>query len=582
MPPRPSDPASVPAPPAPPRAHLAELAVENLAVIERLRIPLGTGFVALTGETGVGKSILVDAVRLLTGGRGSADLIRKGASRAVVEGVFRHLPPAAVARLEAAGVAGERPDEAIVRRVVARDGGGGAYVNDHRVGLSLLAELGGELVDIQGQHAQRSLLSEAAHGPLLDGMAGLADEVAAYRAGYAELGRALRELAEAEAGRRESEARAAFLAFAVDEIAQAALDPEADAGLDAELSRLAHAEQLRALGAEAFDDLYAAPGAVLERLGAVADRVDRIAAVSPDQAETARLLSEARVLLEEAANAVRAFRDATRPDPERQAEVEARLGCIEALQRKYGRTPAEVLATAEAYARELAERGDAAGRVAALAERRDALLADLAARAARLHAARRAAAEGICAQAEARLARLAMPHARLHVELRPCREGVPAGESLLGPDGADRVRFLLAANPGEDARPLAKVASGGELSRILLALKRVLIDADPVPCLIFDEVDSGVGGRVAEQVGRMLKALGEGRHQVFCVTHLPQIASLADHHLRVAKHTEGGRTRTEVVALDAPARVAEVARMLAGAKVTETTVQHAREMLAAG
>jgi DNA repair protein RecN (Recombination protein N) len=168
------------------------------------------------------------------------------------------------------------------------------------------------------------------------------------------------------------------------------------------------------------------------------------------------------------------------------------------------------------------------------------------------------------------------------VELAPRREGIPAGERLLGPDGADRVRFLLAANPGEAPRPLAKVASGGELSRIMLALKRVLIDADPVPCLVFDEVDAGIGGAVAEQVGRMLQALGRGRHQVFCVTHLPQIATLADHHLRVTKATDGARTRTDVAVLEGPERVAEVARMLAGAEVTDTTVRHAREMLAAG
>jgi DNA repair protein RecN (Recombination protein N) len=563
-------------------AHLAELAVENLAVIERVRLPLQPGFVALTGETGVGKSILVDAVRLLAGGRGSADLIRQGAGRAVVEGLFRGLPAAARDLLEEAGATGERPDEAVVRRVLGRDGGGAAFVNDRRVGLGLLSALAAELVDIQGQHAQRSLLSETAHGPLLDGAGGLSAEVAAYREGFAALREIRAQIAAAEAGSQEAEARAAFLAFALDEVRAAALDPEADALLDDELARLAHAGELRGLADAAFQELYGESDAVLDRLGRVAERVEAMGALTAGPEETGRLLAEARVLLEEAAEGLRRFRDGTRPDPERQAEVEARLARIEGLKRKYGRTVAEVLATADAYAAELAERGDLGGRLEHLKAREAELLSDLSDRAGRLHAARREAAERLCRDAEGQLKRLAMPHARLTVELAPRREGIPAGERLLGPDGADRVRFLLAANPGEAPRPLAKVASGGELSRIMLALKRVLIDADPVPCLVFDEVDAGIGGAVAEQVGRMLQALGRGRHQVFCVTHLPQIATLADHHLRVTKATDGARTRTDVAVLEGPERVAEVARMLAGAEVTDTTVRHAREMLAAG
>jgi DNA repair protein RecN (Recombination protein N) len=565
---------------APTGTHLAELAVENLAVIERVRVPLRPGFVALTGETGVGKSILVDAVRLLTGGRASADLIRAGTDRAVVEGVFRNVPPEVTALLEEAGVGVS--DDLVVRRVVGRDGGGGAYVNDRRVGLALLARVGAELVDLQGQNAHRSLLSEFSHRALLDGIGGLADAVAAFRERHRALSALLEQIAGAEAGRQEAEARAAFLAFAVDEIRQAALDPEADARLDGELGRLAHAERLRALSDGAFEELYGAPGAVLERLGGIADQVGEIAGISPDQAETAAMLAEARVLLEEAAAALRAYRDGTRPDPERQAEVEARMARIEALKRKYGRSVEEVIATGEAYAQELAEGGDAAGRLARLAEERNRMLAALVAQADRLHAAREEAGAGLCREAERQLKRLAMPHARLTVELTPRRDGIEADGRRLGPDGADRVRFLLAANPGEAPQPLAKAASGGELSRIMLALKHVLIDADPLPCLIFDEVDAGVGGAVAEQVGRMLKALAAGPHQVFCVTHLPQIASLADHHVLVVKETDGTRTRTGVTALDPAGRVAEVARMMAGAQVTDTTVRHAREMIAAG
>jgi DNA repair protein RecN (Recombination protein N) len=550
-------------------------------VVERVRIPLGPGFVACTGETGVGKSLLVGAVRLLAGGRASSQQIRKGCAKAEVEGVFRHVPEAVWAVLAEAGI--DAPaDELVVRRVIAQGGEGAAYVNDRRVGLALLARVGAELIDVQGQHAHRSLLSEAAHGALLDGVGGLVPEVAAYRAEYGRLRDTLAALATAEAALREAEARTAFLDFALEEIGGVAPEAGEDDALAEELGRLSHAERLKSLSEEAFSSLYADPEAVLGRLGRIAEAVAEIAAVSPAQGETAKLVAEARVLLEEAADALRRFRDETRADPAREAEATARLGRLEGLKRKYGRTLEEVLATAAGFERERRAAGDLSGRLEALGAERDTLLKSLSARADRLHAARGEAAGRLCAEVGGHFARLAMPHARLEVEISGLSDGIPAGKVHLGPEGRDRVRFLLAANPGEDAKPLAKVASGGELSRILLAIKRVLIDVDPLPVLVFDEVDAGIGGAVAAQVGRMLQALARGPHQVFCVTHLPQIASLADRHLRVTKETDGSRTRTRVDDLDPAARVDEVARMLGGAKVTETTVEHAREMLAAG
>lgn len=597
---RPPEPVSAAAPPPPGAApcHLAELTVENLAVVERVRIPLGPGFVACTGETGVGKSLLVGAVRLLAGGRASSQQIRKGCDKAEVEGVFRNVPEAARGLLAAAGI--DVPGEdLVVRRVIAQGGEGAAYVNDRRVGLALLAQVGAELIDVQGQHAHRSLLSEGAHGALLDGVGGLGPEVAAYRAEYGRLKDVLAAIAAAETGRREAEARAAFLDLALEEIGGVAPEAGEDDALAEELARLSHAERLKSLSDEAFATLYADPEAVLGRLGRVSGAIDEIAAVSPPQGETAQLVADARLLLEEAADALRRFRDGTRADPAREAEVTARLGLLEGLKRKYGRNLEEVLATAAGYERERREAGDLSGRLEALGAERDGLLSSLAARADRLHAGRKAAAGRLCAEVGGHFARLAMPHARLEVEISGLSEGFafgaegiavatdgisagPAGRVRLGPEGRDRVRFLLAANPGEDPKPLAKVASGGELSRILLAIKRVLIDVDPLPVLVFDEVDAGIGGAVAAQVGRMLQALAKGPHQVFCVTHLPQIASLADRHLRVTKETDGTRTRTRVDDLDPAARVEEVARMLGGARVTETTVEHAREMLAAG
>jgi len=573
---------------AEPACHLAELAVENLSVVERVRVPLGPGFVACTGETGVGKSLLVGAVRLLAGGRASSQAIRKGCDKAEVEGVFRDIPEAVRGILDEAGIEIDTGD-LVIRRVIRHGAEGAAYVNDRRVGLALLSSVGAELIDVQGQHAHRSLLSEAAHGALLDGVGGLLAQVAEYRAEYGRLRDVLAAIEAAETGLKEAEARTAFLDFALDEIGGVAPEAGEDDALAEELARLSHAERLKSLSDDAFSQLYADPEAVLGRLGRVSEAIDEMAAVSPALGETGKLVAEARVLLEEAADALRRFRDGTRADPAREAEAGARLGRLEGLKRKYGRTLAEVLSTARAFAEERQQAGDLSGRLEALGAERDALLKSLAARADRLHAGRVEAAGRLAAEVGAHFTRLAMPHARLEVEISGLSEGIafgadgiPAGKARLGPDGRDRVRFLLAANPGEDPKPLAKVASGGELSRILLAIKRVLIDVDPLPVLVFDEVDAGIGGAVAEQVGRMLQALARGSHQVFCVTHLPQIASLADRHLRVTKETDGTRTRTRVDDLDPAARVEEVARMLGGAKVTQTTVEHAREMLAAG
>ncbi|MFQ5508736.1 MAG: DNA repair protein RecN [Leptospirillia bacterium] len=560
---------------------LAEMAVENLAVIGAVRLSVTSGFVALTGETGVGKSLLIDALRLLAGGRASSRLVREGADRAVVEGVFRNVSSDTLAPLREAGVveAGDGPaDELVVRRVIGADGHSAAYVNDRRVGLSLLAEVGDRLVDILGQHAQRSLLSESTHGRLLDAAENL--DLSTYRAVYERLGEVMADIHRIENDRQEAEARAALLRFALEEIGNAAPEVGEDDQLADELSRLAHAERLRELSEQVYDDLYGSEPSILTKLSSVSGNLSEIAGVSAGQAGIGKLVAEAEVLLGEAAEQVRGFRDQALADPGRQAEVEARLALLESLKRKYGRTLDEVIESHNAFQKELEQGGDVAERLERLEQERQSLLADLTRQAASLTAARTRGAASLARAVESGLALLAMPHARFTVELIPLSDGIPAGERLLGPDGAEQVRFLLAANPGEGAQPLAKVASGGEMSRIMLAIKMTLIDADPVPCLVFDEVDAGIGGSVAEQVGRMLAALGR-RHQVFCVTHLAQIASLADSHLQVEKWTDGERTHARVTPLDADTRVTEVARMLGGRDLTDTTVAHAREMLAA-
>lgn len=557
--------------------YLAELCVENLAVAERVRVAFAPGFTVLTGETGVGKSILVDALKLLTGGRADVGLIRAGAARAVVEGVFRRVPEAMLAQLAEAGVLAEG-DELVVRRVISRDGNNACYVNDRRVGTGLLSAAAEALVDILGQHAQRSLTAENTHGGLLDAAGGLLDQARDYRNKYNKIKALIAEIEQVEAGRQEALARAAFLSFGIDEIGAADLSADEEEQLAEELSRLSHAESLRSLSDQAFTELYGAEGAVLSRLSGVMAHLAEIGRISATGKELGRLVDDARVLLEETADGLRRFRDAARPDAARQDQVEERLALIESLKRKYGKSVAEILATGVAYRAELTAGGDVEDQLAGLYATRDTGLTELAALADDLVCARAAASESLATRVQRELARLAMPHARLSVETGPYRDGFIHGDTVLGPDGREQVRFLLAANPGEGAKPLAKVASGGELSRILLAVKMALIDANPVPCLVFDEVDAGIGGGVAEQVGRMLAALGT-RYQVFCVTHLPQVASCAETHVRVEKETDGSRTRTRVTKLADAERVAEVARMLGGQEVTDTTVAHAKEML---
>ena len=565
--------------------YLAELSVENLAVIERVRVPFGPGFVALTGETGVGKSLIVDALRLLSGGRASSDVIRSGAKQAVVEGVFHQVPAALLAPLRAAGVLApaEEDDpsesELVIRRVLRPDGHNAVYVNDRRVGVALLTELGDLLIDLLGQHAQRSLLSESGHVRLLDGVGGLRQEADGYRQALSRCQALDARIVEEAAGRQEAEAREAFLRFAVDEIHAAELQEDEEAVLTAELARLSHAEQLRTFAADAYSGLYGGDRAVLSALEGVVTQVGEIEHLSPGQCDAKGLLAEAQVLLDEAANSLRVFRDQARPDGERQAQVEQRLAEIEALKRKYGRSLPEVLEAASRYAAELAQAGSAGERLEQLEAERAALLEQLGQQATVLHTRRGKAAVELQRVVGKGLARLGMKNARLHVEQVPYDRGELWNEQHLGGDGLARVRFLLAANPGEQAKPLARVASGGELSRIMLALKLALIEADPVPCLIFDEVDAGIGGAVAEQVGHMLKTLSS-HHQVFCVTHLAQIAALADQHLCVQKQVDGKRTHTRVEALAPDQREAEVARMLGGNDITDIGRRHAREMLA--
>ncbi len=581
---------------------LTTLRISGFAIVDAVEVSFGPGLNVLTGETGAGKSILVNALHLVLGGRMSGDVLREGAEEAVVEALFE-LPAGhpVFDRLEAAGVPrpgagegaprGEAPTaELLVRRVAARGGRGRAYVNGALVTASVLAEALRGVVDVSGQHEHVSLLDEATHLSLLDAFAGTdapaergpsAPLLSRYREAYAALATLTRERDGLMKDDAERARRADYLGFQLKELD--GLDPKAgeDAALDAERRVLASAERLReaAQGAEAL--IYGEDGAAAERVGQAVRALAEPAALDPRLGPPLGLLRSALIGLDEAGRELGRYAGLVGGDPERLVALEERLEALKALARKHGGSLEAALARRADMARELQALAGGGERLAALAPLIDAAGAEAATLAGLLGRARRKAAKAFGEAVQQELAGLSMARCRLEVAFAAPEGGVAAGGLTLGPDGAERAEFLLAPNPGEPPRPLARIASGGELSRILLAVKRTLSRRDPVLTYVFDEVDSGIGGAVAEAMGRVLAEVARGR-QVVCITHLPQIAAFADRHHRVEKRVAGGRTTSQVLPLaSVEERRLEVARMMAGATVTEAALVHAGALIEA-
>jgi DNA repair protein RecN (Recombination protein N) len=561
---------------------LIELRIRNLAVIEDVRVPFGPGFNVLTGETGAGKSIVIDALLMIIGARAQPDLIRSHADSASVEATFElsdASPAAAV--LEGAG---HRLAEGqlVIRRELARTGRHRVFVNDAPATVSLLERLGEALVELHGQHEHQRLMEPARQLALLDRFAGseerlreLGDRVRGWATARGELARMASE-ARAEARQED------LYRFQLSEIDAVELKDGEENELRVERQRLQHAERIAAGLREAMALLYDERDAVVARLARVAAVLGDVAAVDPAAAAPGENLEAAAAHVEEAVSQLRTLRDRVASDPERIEEIDARLDSIVKLKRKYGESAEAIWQ----YRQEIAERLDRLTRhdelVAGL-ERCVATLATEADRAGRdLSSARVEAAARLERLIQKELRGLGMEHARFRVALR--REPAGPGELgcgsegwRLGPRGAESAEFLFSANPGEEPRPLARVASGGELSRTMLAVKTVLAASDDVPTMVFDEVDAGIGGRIADVIAEKLRETAAGR-QVLCVTHLAQIAARAAQHLAVDKRTARGSTRTSVRALDGPQRVEELARMLAGDRITDVTRRHAREL----
>jgi len=550
---------------------LRQLCVRDLAIVEQVEIELQEGLTVLTGETGAGKSILVDAVELALGARASADQVRPGAARLEVVATFdlETAGGGARERLEEAGL-GTAEAECIVRRVVGRDGRSRAWINATPVPLQLLRELAGTLVEIHGQHAHQALLARRGQREILDAYAGNAaelDELAALCARHQALESELAALAEGGAERTRGE----LLRYQLGELDELAPQPGEAEALEAEQRLLSRIDELRggiaaAIAAAGEDGAQERLGLALRSLGPALD------AAAPGVAEAHALLESALIEAREAEASLRAQLDRLEGDPQRLAEVERRLSRLHDVARKHG---VSVHGLPELHQRLRAEVADDAGREqrrAALEDERSALLEAYRERCAALHRRRREAAEALAREVGERMQRLGMRGGRFEVEVRPEDPARPR------PSGADRIEFRVAANPGQPPRALARVASGGELSRISLAVETLDRRAQAAPTAIFDEVDAGVGGRVADAVGLELRRLAAQR-QVLCVTHLPQVASRAHQHLRVTKIEADGQARATVEALDRCGRIEELARMLAGTRVTERTRASARELL---
>lgn len=573
---------------------LSELTIQHFAIIERVHLQFEPGFNVLTGETGAGKSIIIDAVSLLLGGRGGADFVRSGADRAIIEGVFglgSETRATVTPFLEQEGLEGDDPAMLVLAREIRRGGRSVCRVNGRAVALKVLQGMGQHLVDIHGQTEHLSLMRVREHLDLLDRYGGLwplRDQVASL---VGDLAAVRRELSDLRRDERELARRMDLLQYQVNEIEAARLEPGEKRALTEERGRLANAEQLKEFAEDAYYSLYEGRedrSAAVDLLQVAMRSLAGLVRLDPSTTSLSEASETISYQLEDLAESLRDYRDQIENNPQRLDQVEDRLALIHSLQRKYGDTLGEVLAFADRARQALEAIEHSEERIAMLEGEEDRLLHEIGALGTMLSRRRREAGENLAIGIEAELAELSMDGARFGVNLvwRDADNGAHAEQRRVAFDvtGLDRAEFLVATNIGEPLKPLVRVASGGETSRLMLALKAVLAQADRTPTLIFDEIDAGIGGRVGAIVGQKLWGLTSGgsstrRHQVLCVTHLPQLAGYGDQHLHVYKDIAGDRTVTQVECLQDSDRERELAGMLG--TITDRTQASAREMLIA-
>lgn len=553
---------------------LTQLTVSNYAIAERVELQFGKGMTALTGETGAGKSIVLDALGLAMGGRADAGAVRHGAKRADITATF-DVSAIAEARQWLEEHELDDDNECILRRVISKDGRSRAYINGQPCPLAHLKDLGSALMDIHSQHQHQSLLRKETHRKLLDEFAAaetLADET---REAWKDWHRTHQRLTERRQNADEAEARLQLLRYQVEELDRLALEEGEQEKLEKEQEQLSHADAVLHGSHQATllctEDDNSAANLVRQAL----QQLEQLPVEVPALAETIQMLNEAQIQITEAGDNLRHFVEDYDADPARLTEVEERLSAIYQMARKHRITPESLPEFHQSLSTELASLDDGEGSVEKLEAELEAQLGHFNELATKLSEARQQAATNLDQRIAEELAQLSMPAVQFVTHLNRNKGDEPA------PHGLEDIEFLVSANPGQPARPLAKVASGGELSRISLAIQVVVAQTSTTPTLVFDEVDVGIGGGTAEVVGRLLRSLGENG-QVLCVTHLAQVAAQCHQHLFVSKFTEADATYSKIESLDDNGRVSEVARMLGGVDMTEHTIAHAHEMFTKG
>ncbi len=556
---------------------LEDLLVNNFAIIRNLEVSFQRGLNIVSGETGAGKSILVGAVNLILGSRASQEMIRTGANEATVEANFS-LPDTTGLNARLSELELEPGATICIRRGISRSGRNRIFVNEQQVTLQQLQQLTRGLISISGQHEHQLLMDSETHLATLDNFGDLDAMCREVGRIYHHWSDTRDQLSRLERLKREHAAQLEWMRFQLQELVAAKLKPNEDTLLEQERTLLKHAVTLHEAAQNAHQTLYGGRGAILEQFAAVEKYLAALKQIDPSQGPLLGHLEQAKIHLEELAHAVHHYAQGVSFDPDRLAAVEERLALLQRLGKKHGGTVAAMLQRLDELRGQLSQLEEGDYQEARLEKKLEELRETYLQKARELSQKRLEIAERLAVSVEQTLALLDMPRARFAARFQEREPTETLADSLLTPVGIDRVEFVLSANPGEDLKPLARIASGGELSRILLALKGILSSQSDAETLIFDEVDAGIGGRTAELVGLQLKRLAAGQ-QVVCITHLPQIACYGDYHFKVTKEAGPEETSTDIHLLSRGDRVEELARMLGGISISERTRAHAREML---
>ncbi|MDL1984562.1 MAG: DNA repair protein RecN [Deltaproteobacteria bacterium] len=562
---------------------LKELSIKNFTIIENLHICFSDGLTILSGETGAGKSIIINAVNLLLGSRASAKLIRTGVETAELEALFKINPESRVFKiLDEQG--SKASEELLIRRIISRGDRHRIYINGHLATIQMLNQATENLASISGQHAHQGLLKEDLQLMIIDQFGGLTPiRNKIYRL-FHKIVPLIQKLRKLNNIRDRQAEHINLLEFQKKEILDASIKPGEDASLEQEKIRLKNGEELYSAVYSSIEDLYSAKGAVVERLVEVKKNLNKATAIDPELTPKAKELSEATFRIEDIAEELRTYLKIITIDDKRLEEVESRLDILTRLKRKYGGTLEAVISHLETIDQDLSGIENISGQINDIETKLLELHRELSGLSLELSTKRSKTAKLLAKKVEKELASLRMSGTKFKISLQT----IPANDNsdphlvvkatTLNETGIDQANFLIAPNVGEDLKPMASVASGGELSRIVLALKAILAEKGSVETLVFDEVDAGIGGSVAEAVGRKLSKLAR-YHQIICITHLPQIAKFGDNHFRITKNVSHGRTITSINPLNEKDRIKEIARMLGGMEITKTTLEYAREML---